>query len=133
MRLWDTATGTERAGLQGHGGWVQAVALSADGGLAASGGDDGTVRLWDTATGTERAGLQGHGGWVRAVALSADGGLAASGGDDGTVRLWDTATGTERAAIRLGSAIFSVSLAVPSHHVFVGLASQALLLQIRNR
>ena len=70
--------------------------LPADGGLAASGGNDATVRLWDTATGTAANGprLQGHGDWVRAVALSVDGALVASAGNDATVRLWDTATGT---------------------------------------
>ena len=35
----------------GHDGWVHAVAVSADGRRAVSGGDDGTVRVWDLDTG----------------------------------------------------------------------------------
>ena len=86
--------------LIGHDGLVRAVALSADGQLAVSGADDGTVRVWDLAAATQRgAPLTGHdGGSVRAVALSADGQLAISGGDDGTVRVWDLAAATQRGA-----------------------------------
>ena len=99
VRLWDTATGSLRAALDGHGGPVRAVAISPDGTYLASAGDDGSVRLWDTATGSLRAALDGHGGPVRAVAISPDGTYLASAGDDGSVRLWDTATGSLRAAL----------------------------------
>jgi WD40 repeat protein len=69
-----------------------AAALSADGQLAVSGSDDGTVRVGDLAAGTQRgAPLTGHNGLVLAVALSADGQIAVSGSDDGTMRVWDLA------------------------------------------
>ena len=41
--------------LTGHDGAVHAVAVSADGRRAVSGGDDGTVRVWDLEAGTAAA------------------------------------------------------------------------------
>ena len=83
--------------LTGHDGSVSAVAVSADGRRAVSGGCDGTVRVWDLDTGEPPHALTGHDGLVRAVAVSADGRRAVSGGDDGTVRVWDLDTGTAAA------------------------------------
>ena len=52
VRVWDLAGTGQRAGpLTGHAGPVGAVAVTADGARAVSGGGDGTVRVWDLAAG----------------------------------------------------------------------------------
>ena len=57
VRIWDPATGEQRAALTGHTGAVNAVAIAPDGTWLASAGDDGTVRIWDPVTGQQRAAL----------------------------------------------------------------------------
>ena len=81
--------------LEGHGGWVYAVAFSQDGSLLASASDDQTIRLWNPSTGQEIQKLEGHTNGIYAVAFSQDGSLLASASWDETVRLWNPATGQE--------------------------------------
>jgi hypothetical protein len=72
-----------------HGdGMVQAVAVSDDGALALSGGNDGIARPWSLKT-RRPIGSLGHDGPVFAVAIAADGRRAVTAGGDRIVRLWD--------------------------------------------
>ena len=80
--------------LTGHVGVVNAVALTADGRRAVSGGDDGTLRVWNLKTGEVERTLTSHADRVRAVAVTATGRWAVSGGDDG-LRLWNLEKGEE--------------------------------------
>jgi mono/diheme cytochrome c family protein len=81
--------------LSGHTGGVLCLAISSDGQLAVSGGEDRTVRLWDLADGRELCCFEGHRDIVTAGAIAPDGRVVASAGKDRTVRLWDAAAGTE--------------------------------------
>ncbi len=93
VRLWDVATGKERAALAGHGVDPFAAAFRPDGETLAVGYGDGTVRLWGVADGRPRTDFGGHGSGINAVAFAPDGKIVASAGDDRTVRVWDTAAG----------------------------------------
>jgi WD40 repeat protein len=118
VRIWEVATGQERAALQDRNNWaVAALAVAPDGSWLASGSWGGTVRIWDVATGQERATLTGHTSSamalavtavapaVTAVAVAPDGSWLASGSDDGTVRIWDVATWQVQALMRLESSV----------------------------
>ena len=54
-RVWDAATGRERAVLTGHTDSVVACAVSPDSSYTVTAGYDHTARIWDAATGRERA------------------------------------------------------------------------------
>lgn len=97
LQLWNVDDNTPTgAPLAGHTGEVQGVALSLDGAIVASAGDDATVRLWSVARHRQvGAPLRGHTGPVLCVAVSADRTMLVSGGEDRTVRIWDVATRRE--------------------------------------
>ena len=112
IRLWDPATGEEKAVFEQETP-VEALAFSPDGKTLAAGGGYKTW-LWEVATGkvtqslreTPRGEVFGIPiGGVFCVAFSPDGKLLATGGDflrervSKPVCLWDTATGKEKAVL----------------------------------
>src|SRR5262249_50905151 len=101
VKLWEVATGKERAVLDPHMKSVQGVAFAPDGKLLAAwswtpreGDPAGAVTVWD-ADGRERATWKGYG----SVALAPDGRTVAVAGQRGVLR-WDAGTGRERATLR---------------------------------
>lgn len=100
LQVWDLQKERCLGRLKGHTSPSKAVALSADGRRAVSGGDDHTVRVWDVGTLSCRMVLEGHQHYVSAVAVTPDGRYAASGSWDGTIRLWDLNTWRCRQVLR---------------------------------
>jgi WD40 repeat protein/DNA-binding SARP family transcriptional activator len=84
--VWDLRTGKPLLEL-GTRAAVSAVAVSPDGALVATVGDDGTTRVWDGASGQRVAALQ-QGGPVGAAAFSPDGRSLVTGGADGSLAVW---------------------------------------------
>ena len=80
------------ARLEGHGGPVKGIAVSADGNRALTASFDYAVGLWSLPSGAAEARLEGHGAGVNAVAFL-PGGRALSAGDDFALILWNLATG----------------------------------------
>ena len=67
---------------------MNAVAITSDGRLILSGGDDKTVLVWEAASGIVLFTHRKHTGKVQTVAWSPDGRYIASGSDDKTVQVW---------------------------------------------
>lgn len=99
LKIWDVATGKERATLTGHTGNIQNCAISPDSQFIVSMSDDKTLKIWDAASGSEHATLTDHTGNIQDCAISPDSQFVVSASEDGTLKIWDTATGAERATL----------------------------------
>jgi WD40 repeat protein/serine/threonine protein kinase len=86
--LWDAATGTQLAVLNGHKAEVTSLAFSPDGKLLASASADVTLIVWDIASGKDLVTLKGHTNTITCVTFSPDGSFIVSGSQDSTMRVW---------------------------------------------
>jgi len=88
--------------VEGHGGWVNAVATTAENpNTFLSASRDKSIISWNitrddiNAYATPRRSLFGHGHFVQDVVISSDGQFALSGSWDGSLRLWDINSGNQ--------------------------------------
>jgi WD40 repeat protein len=79
--------------VKAHEGWIRSIAVSPDGQLLASGGNDRAVRLWNTKDGAKVRELTGHTRDVYTVMFHPSGQWLLSGDLDGNIRQWEVATG----------------------------------------
>src|SRR5262249_48932498 len=119
IRLWDTATGKERAAFTHAGRRAWSLAFSPDGKTLAS-SSPSRVMLWEVRTGQPRAVIETGGQEVNrvgqhagcSVVFSPDGRTLAGAADGGAVRLWDALSGKERRVLHgHGSAVLCVAFA----------------------
>ncbi len=83
--------GTAEVAFDGHHGTVDALAVSPDAAMVASGGDDRLVYVWDRVTGDPVHTLVGHTDRVLDLAFSPDGSRLVSVGEDDRTIIWDLA------------------------------------------
>jgi WD40 repeat protein len=94
---WDLKANRKVASFSTQEG-IRAAAVSPDGKVVATSGDDKTIKLWGLATGEELLAIPAQKYTVHSLAFSPDGKkLVTAAGWGTTVRLWDTSTGKELA------------------------------------
>lgn len=91
--VWNTETGALLQTIKPITNGVYALAISADGALMATGGDDGSVKIWNVATGSLQQSITAHTGRVLDLHFNSGGTLLASAGSDHMVKLWNPLNG----------------------------------------
>jgi WD40 repeat protein len=130
VRIWDPATGEQRAVLEEHHDWIQAMCpvTVADRGLLVTAGSGGTVRIWDAETGEQVTALKGR-GWRRGMcSVTVAGRELLATSEDRTVQIWDPVTG----ACRLTVPTYHIALTVQeiSGSLAIGLDAGILMIKL---
>ncbi len=99
VRRWEATADdwAEKPPIEGHGGWVTALAFAAAGERLYSGDSWGQLRCSNYAAAEKPAPLwsvpAAHDGWLRDIAVSPDGSRIATCGIDKRIRVWAAADG----------------------------------------
>lgn len=91
VKIWDATHPNDYHLLEGHSGYVTAIAITGDGTMLASVDMEQNLILWDTATWQEKAYIKNIAG-NSALAFSQDGQLVAIADYDGEIYLWNINT-----------------------------------------
>lgn len=93
IRIWSLQTGGLVRQLDAHKSSINALAISPNAQILASGSDDTTIRLLNFQTGELFQSIPAHSGPVNALAISPNGQILASGSADRTIRFWNLNNG----------------------------------------
>jgi WD40 repeat protein len=88
VKVWEI-TSRELPLVPEHTSAVEALAVSPDNKLLATGASDNVIKLWDRATGAEVASLTGHSQPVISLAFTPDSKTLVSSGYEQTLKLWE--------------------------------------------
>jgi WD40 repeat protein len=93
LRLWDLETGVVLKMMEGHSSQVEALAVSRDGQIIASGDDGGELIAWHGENGESLTKpIKAHSSQIYSVDFSPDGMVLATGAWDGMTKFWCTKT-----------------------------------------
>ncbi|MEW6358694.1 MAG: CsgG/HfaB family protein [Planctomycetota bacterium] len=121
VTIWDADTLAIRGQGHRHGKWVQGVAMTPDGALAASASDDGTIAILDLARGGVVRTLQGSEDEVLCVAISPDGKYLACGCEDESVKAWTLPDfAGPRAFVGHGNDVISITYSADGRYLASG-------------
>jgi len=95
-----------------HSDAVLSVAISHDGQIIASAGEDGIIRTWNAKNGEQISKFTGHLDAIYSVVISSDSQIIASGSGDGTIKVWALNNGELLKTLtdHSGSLIYSLSM-----------------------
>jgi WD40 repeat protein len=117
IRLWDTVTWREKQPRDGHGDYLDGVAVAPDNKTLATASGDG-IRVWEAATGRQRHWLRPEEpGTCRGVALSPDGRTIA-GATGRLIQFWDAGTGRALRSIPTDGSNFGVAFSPDGQVVY---------------
>jgi len=128
--VWDARTGKRTAAFH-HDGGIQTIAVSPDGKLVLSGGNDGRALLWSSTDG-DRLAVLPHQGPVVQAALSSSGAYAATLGADQVARVWSLPEGREIGRIRYEGSAITLSFTPDDQLLFIASANWAHLFRIES-
>jgi len=110
IKLWDAATGVERAEFVGHKAtceddegkcWVWGADFSPNGERAVSASRDRSAIIWDTSSAKAVATLDGHRSSVYDAAWSPDGAAVATASGDNSIIIWNPETGEQMRSLKI--------------------------------
>jgi eukaryotic-like serine/threonine-protein kinase len=134
MVLWNIREGREVRRFQSHPDIVWAVAVSPDGRLAATGGQDKSgqqdfgIRLWDLDSGRELRRLVGHTEIISGLAFTPDGKRLVSTGWDRALRFWEVETGKLVSTQTHTEPLTAVAVSMDGRRIATGTTSGPVLL-----